>query len=271
MMGLEEGQTPLSLFLEEVSLISDIDDYEPDSGAVTLLTLHMAKGLEFPVVFIAGLEDGILPHSRSIEAEDQEEMAEERRLAYVGMTRAKKRLQLIHASRRTVWGQSEDQMPSRFLDEVPENLLTGMVDRRARQAAAFNRATSWESGSLWNDDDSWDTGPSRSSHRGRSSSGGRVPDGGQVGRSGRAQNASSGATYWSPGGQQVTGGAPQGGGKRTEAKGQFRARDSVQHAKFGVGTVIESKIENGDEVVTVAFPGIGVKQLLASFAGLKKL
>ena len=155
MIGMEEGQTPLSLFLEEVSLVSDIDDYESESGAVTLLTLHMAKGLEFPVVFMVGMEDGILPHSRSVDSDDAEEMDEERRLCYVGMTRAMKRLYLVHAFRRTVWGQPEVQKPSRFLTEIPEELLGGMVDHQSRRAASFERATTWDTGTFWDEDASW--------------------------------------------------------------------------------------------------------------------
>lgn len=86
MEALQPGQTPLGLFLQEVSLVSDVDEIDEGAGAVTLLTLHMAKGLEYPVVFIVGMEEGILPHSRSLESGDPEDMAEERRLAYVGIT-----------------------------------------------------------------------------------------------------------------------------------------------------------------------------------------
>ena len=94
MSALEPEQSPLGLFLEEVSLVSDSDQLDDSAGAVTLLTLHTAKGLEYPVVFIVGMEEGILPHSRSLESGDAEDMAEERRLTYVGVTRAKKRLYL---------------------------------------------------------------------------------------------------------------------------------------------------------------------------------
>ena len=145
---LEPGQTPLGMFLEQVSLVSDSDDLDTNAGAVTLLTLHTAKGLEYPVVFIVGLEDGILPHSRTLEIEDarekEEELAEERRLFYVGITRAKRRLYLVHAFRRSLWGDSNVQAPSRFLDEIPDELLTGMVDKRGRQESSFKRMTSWQ-------------------------------------------------------------------------------------------------------------------------------
>ena len=94
-LSTEPEQTPLAMFLEEVSLVSDSDQIEEGSGAVTLLTLHTAKGLEYPVVFMVGMEDGILPHNRSLESQDPEDMAEERRLCYVGITRAKRRLYLV--------------------------------------------------------------------------------------------------------------------------------------------------------------------------------
>jgi DNA helicase-2/ATP-dependent DNA helicase PcrA len=114
----EAGETEptLSGFLQAVSLRSDQDDLN-EAGQVTLMTLHNAKGLEFRAVFALGLEEGIFPHSRSIE---ENEIEEERRLFYVGMTRAKERLTLTHASRRSLYGRSEANLPSRFLDELPE-------------------------------------------------------------------------------------------------------------------------------------------------------
>lgn len=111
----------LETFLEEVSLVSDVDNLDIDAGAVTLMTLHCAKGLEFPVVFIIGMEEGIFPHSRSLM--DAEELEEERRLCYVGMTRAKKRLYLSHAFTRIVYGGIQANTRSRFLDDIPEELI----------------------------------------------------------------------------------------------------------------------------------------------------
>jgi DNA helicase-2/ATP-dependent DNA helicase PcrA len=111
MAGLQPEQSPLGLFLEEVALVSDADQVDEGAGAVTLLTLHTAKGLEFPVVFMVGMEDGILPHARSLESGDPEDMEEERRLCYVGITRAKRRLYLVHVFRRSLWGSSEVQEP----------------------------------------------------------------------------------------------------------------------------------------------------------------
>jgi DNA helicase II / ATP-dependent DNA helicase PcrA len=117
-----DGQ--LTDFLESVSLVSDQDEYDEEAGSVTLMTLHIAKGLEFPVVFIIGMEDGVFPHYRSMG--DQAELEEERRLAYVGITRAQQRLYLCHAWSRTLFGTTSYNPPSRFLGEIPLELLRSL-------------------------------------------------------------------------------------------------------------------------------------------------
>ncbi len=122
----------LELFLEQTALVSDIDEMDQGSGAVTLMTLHTAKGLEFPVVFLVGLEDGVFPHSRSLG--DPAEMEEERRLAYVGITRAMDRLFLSSAWGRTLWGATSYNPPSRFLKEIPDHLVE-TVKGRVRQGS----------------------------------------------------------------------------------------------------------------------------------------
>lgn len=121
LMAVASQHTDLPGFLEEVSLVADIDNYDPNESAVTMMTLHAAKGLEFPVVFIVGMEEGIFPHSRSLL--DANEMEEERRLCYVGMTRAKQRLYLVRAGRRIGWGGLVSNPKSRFLEELPEALI----------------------------------------------------------------------------------------------------------------------------------------------------
>ena len=110
----------LDSFLEAVSLVSDSDQIDADASEVVLMTLHTAKGLEFPVVFVVGMEDGVFPHLRSLGEPD--ELEEERRLAYVGITRARERLYLTHAWCRTLWGNTQYNPPSRFLEEIPEQL-----------------------------------------------------------------------------------------------------------------------------------------------------
>jgi len=118
----------LDRLLEETALVADQDAYAGEADAVTLITLHAAKGLEFPAVFIAGMEEGVFPHSRALE--DEKELEEERRLAYVGITRAKRRLFLSNAWRRATWGMGQMSVPSRFLLEIPEDLMVGPQLRR---------------------------------------------------------------------------------------------------------------------------------------------
>jgi len=119
----EDPLEGLEAFLTEVALVSDVDAYSEDDDGVTLITLHMVKGLEFPVVFIAGLEEGLLPHQRALDDPSNQEMEEERRLAYVGITRARDRLYLSCAFRRHLFGQSRASFASRFLGDIPQALL----------------------------------------------------------------------------------------------------------------------------------------------------
>ncbi len=124
----------LSAFLEGVSLVSDVDRLDEGFDAVTLITLHQAKGLEFPVVFIVGMEDGVLPHIKSFD--DPEQMEEERRLCYVGITRAKKRLYLVYTLRRSLLGSSRSNPPSRFLKDIPRHLVTLVTEFPGEQMIA---------------------------------------------------------------------------------------------------------------------------------------
>ncbi len=127
-----DGARRLELFLESISLVTDIDELEEGSSTVTLMTLHNAKGLEFPVIFIIGLDDGVFPHVRSLG--DPSELEEERRLCYVGITRAQDRLFMTNAWSRMLWGGTNYNPPSRFLSEIPEELVT-KIDKRRRRAA----------------------------------------------------------------------------------------------------------------------------------------
>jgi DNA helicase-2/ATP-dependent DNA helicase PcrA len=120
--GLPPGEG-LQAFLEETALMSDVDTMQEGAQGMTLITLHMVKGLEFPVVFMLGMEEGLFPHSRSLDS--PEDLEEERRLAYVGMTRAKDRLYLFHAFRRHLWGSANLNLPSRFLKDIPPELVDG--------------------------------------------------------------------------------------------------------------------------------------------------
>ena len=115
-------------FLEQVALVNDVDSFEQEESKVTLMTLHAAKGLEFPIVFLGGLEEGLFPHSRTLM--NPEEIEEERRLAYVGITRAEKELYISNATTRTVFGRTSGYLPSRFIDEIPEELVDGLRAKR---------------------------------------------------------------------------------------------------------------------------------------------
>lgn len=163
-----EQKTPdatLSGFLETTALVADSDQLPgegEDTGKVTLMTLHTAKGLEYPVVFLTGMEQGTFPHSRSLE--DEQELSEERRLAYVGITRAKQRLYVTRAAVRSQWGQANDMMPSQFLDEIPDEL----IEWKRREAGVERMRSGWGGGSGdsdfddefggWEDDDGFSSG-----------------------------------------------------------------------------------------------------------------
>lgn len=243
-LPLSEG---LAAFLEDVALVADVDKYDPQADAVTLITLHAAKGLEFPVVFIVGLEENILPHSRSLEREN--DLEEERRLLYVGITRAMRKLYLVYAFRRTVFGNPQAGKPSRFLSEIPPNLIKGR-DQKAASVGANG-----QTGMFGASPTRWSSGNSGSSYRGSPA----------VGASGRSSNPNRLGLGASRPGSAPDSRNPSGGGSL-----QFKAGEKVLHAKFGKGMVVSSKVSGGDEEVTVAFDGQGIKRLMASFANLQK-
>ena len=278
----------LDRLLEETALVADQDSYEGDADAVTLITLHAAKGLEFPVVFIGGLEEGLFPHNRALD--DEKELEEERRLAYVGITRAKRRLFLSHAWRRATWGMGQATVPSRFLLEIPAELmdgpqLGGSDDRDLDLDLVFGARRTSRFGT-----------PVRGGGGGAFRQGsGRpgAPPAGETFRPGR-DLAAKRAAY--------TGGAPSGSLARTvrawddehEAPGigagptsaagapakparpiipgerQFRDGDRIRHARWGDGIVVTSKLTRSDEEVTVAFKDstVGRKTMLVSLANL---
>jgi DNA helicase-2/ATP-dependent DNA helicase PcrA len=274
----------LDRLLEETALVADQDSYEGDADAVTLITLHAAKGLEFPVVFIAGLEEGLFPHSRALD--DEKELEEERRLAYVGITRAKRRLYLSHAWRRATWGMGQASVPSRFLLEIPAELMVGPqlggTDERdldldlvfgARRTSRFGT-------------------PARGGGAAFRQGSGRpgAPADGEAFRPGRdlaarreafAEGAPSGSLgrpvrAWDddldrPG----PGAAPASAGRPARpvipGERQFRDGDRIRHARWGDGIVVTSKLTRNDEEVTVAFKdaSVGRKTMLGSLANLE--
>jgi DNA helicase-2/ATP-dependent DNA helicase PcrA len=233
----------LSEFLENVALISDVDNLEEDPDAPTLLTLHAAKGLEFPIVFITGLEEGILPHSRSMD--DAEELAEERRLFYVGLTRAKDQLYLSHAFRRTIFGDSDVSSPSRFLNEIPTGLVTGGSAKKRRQQS-INRASSWN----WSSPQPARQRPSQPADYHWADEDLEIDE----------KELPKPNLWREPVFEKES---------TNSADPQYKTGQEVYHAKFGSGIVIESKHTGNDEEVTVAFAGVGIKKLAASLAKLE--
>jgi DNA helicase-2/ATP-dependent DNA helicase PcrA len=282
-LAIPEG---LERLLEEVALVSDQDELEDRPDRVTLITLHAAKGLEFPVVFIVGLEEGLLPHRRALE--DERELEEERRLAYVGMTRAKDRLYLVHAHHRSTWGVGAASEASRFLAELPEELLAAERD----VGTPFRR--SWGAQGGWQrrgtDDDEWLPGGYRSPGRrinetlrpvslpdlaptpvgpiGRELEAARQRVTGASYQAGAEIDLGRGTFASTAAGAAAAGSAAAGPATGTEPT--FRAGDHVRHRRFGEGIVVSSRLDKGDEWVTVAFVGQGVKELIAAYAGLER-
>jgi DNA helicase-2/ATP-dependent DNA helicase PcrA len=244
-----DGQMALGDFLQQVSLVAETDNLDNEAQATTLLTLHAAKGLEFPVVFITGLEEGLLPHSRSMD--DEEELAEERRLFYVGLTRAKDALYLSHAFRRTSWGDSSVAVPSRFLSDLPDELVDGQRPGNRRRES-IDRMSMWDSGRT----PKYDRKPVTPDQR-------RPPV---------TSNIWGSSTNGPPAGERrlpQPNQATESPRRDSPAAARYKTGQKVRHAKFGDGTVIESKVTGGDEEVAVAFPGLGVKRLAASIAALE--
>ena len=195
----------LDAFLENIALVSDQDTIKDNVNAPTLMTLHTAKGLEFPVVFIIGLNDGVLPHSRSLE--DQEELEEERRLLYVGITRAKERLFLLYSLNRSVFGYTETVEPSRFLADIPAELLdAGSPTYVVRRSSYVEKVSQWNTR--------------------------------------YSETAKILQSKYAPG-------------------------MHIMHERWGEGLVLNSKIEDGDEIVDIFFKSVGLKKVSASVASLK--
>ncbi len=259
----EQGQD-LGEFLEHVALVSDVDAYDAGADSVTLMTLHAAKGLEFPVVFLVGMEEGVFPHSRAVM--EPGELEEERRLCYVGMTRAKERLYLTCAQFRMLYGEPTASVVSRFVGEIPSHLVE---DRSAELRAQATRAR-------------WEILPGgRSLRPGMGAggfgagAGGRVHGPATMSLGGAARTVGIGSTATARGGQPARGAGQGSAGAAGAAGGagvqDWRPGDKVQHKVWGQGTVVSCETSAGDLVITVAFPGQGVKKLLASMAPLERV
>ena len=225
----EEGAESADLisFLEEVALISDVDNYDTDANAVTMMTVHSAKGLEFPTVFLPGLEEGIFPGDRVVSASEEEE---ERRLAYVAVTRAMKELYIVHARERFLYGRTNFNRPSRFIKEIDPDFKNEISLARTRTV--------------------------------RSEGFGRVGFGGGYG-------GYTDKVQFSPARSAAPKTPVKMPEKRPEPKEKFKAGDAVLHKTFGEGLVLSVTDMGGDTLYEVAFPQ-GTKKLMASFAKLQK-
>ena len=245
----KDEKATLSGFLEEVALVADIDSLDEDQEYVVLMTLHSAKGLEFPRVYLAGMEDGLFPGYMSINAGDREELEEERRLCYVGITRAEQELTLTSARRRMVHGETQYNPMSRFVKEIPRELLdTGnkkftqetempaQQNTYARAREAF-RAQAF-AGAL----------------------GGMTPAKNQG--AGKSLTGSQALASLQKGSQLAAGGnGPLG----------YEVGDRVRHVKFGEGTVTDIKEGGRDHEVTIEFDSVGTRKMFAKFAKLVKV
>lgn len=307
LVAYEESQDEptLSGFLEEVALVADIDGVSEDSNKVLLMTLHSAKGLEFDYVYLAGLEEGLFPSYMTITSDDEAEVEEERRLAYVGITRAKKDLTLTCAKQRMIRGENQYNDISRFVREIPVELLDnrplgrkrydsdynesprsegGMsafsfVERYQSMQAENNRTASRESGS---DKNRYDTGAFGNTNRYDSDSFRRTPYNKDTmfdlkkpkSRAGDTRlkdlygisSGSSGIKSNFSGVSGLSKGAQIGSSSLDYAVG-----DRVKHMKYGEGTVLKLEKEPKDYKVTVSFDGAGTKIMYAGFAKLQKI
>ena len=263
----EDSEHPtLDEFLEQVALVADIDNMDESENRVTLMTLHSAKGLEFPKVYLVGLEDGLFPSMMSINSDDKTDMEEERRLCYVGMTRAKNELVITSARQRMVNGETRYCKPSRFLEEVPGELLEeerlepvlGSFGSRNNGdgAGGFGRSgISGEAGLPWNQPAPGNT---------RTSTFGKGYNAYASGASQPLSGLGAGSPAGNPGfGKAFT--------VQKAASLDYGEGDRVRHIKFGEGTVKSIRDGGKDYEVTVVFDGAGQKKMFASFAKLKKV
>jgi DNA helicase II / ATP-dependent DNA helicase PcrA len=240
------GET-LRDFIDHAALVADTDGLKEDAK-ITLMTIHSAKGLEFPLVFIVGMEEGLFPHSRS--ADDRLELEEERRLCYVALTRAKTQLYVTHAERRRIYGDEMYAQPSRFLEELPGELVDEVeTERRGRMSKSAAADDSAVPESPARGRGAYGPPPSRPSFPGRRDF---TPS--------RNERRPFLSKPLGGAGAAASGGAATPGGK-------FQTGDRVRHDKYGVGMIV--KLE--DDKLSIAFPGFGVKKFVESAVKLEKV
>ena len=284
----------LSGFLEEVALISDLDSYDNDADSVTMMTIHSAKGLEFPYVFVVGMEDGIFPGEMA--KYNEEDMEEERRLCYVAITRAKKELYLSTSRTRMIFGQTRRNPPSAFLSEIDPGLLdetqspeltgcgggfgAGYGSYSANVPGGRSGYSGASRGYLNSEYNArprggfgggYSSGFASGGHESPNSYGGRH----QVQRtgfgSGYGRSRSAGSTAPAGAGTSTLAGAPSAAPQKKAAAASYAAGDIVEHRVFGRGKVLKATPIAGDCIVEIQFDRVGVKKTMANYAPLKKV
>ena len=255
----EHEDPSLSGFLEEVALISDIDQFDPDADAVVLMTIHSAKGLEFNNVYLVGLEEGIFPGSQSVYG-TEEDIEEERRLAYVAITRARKNLYISNAYTRMLYGTTSRNMPSRFLEEIPKELCNIKAVRSGMSAfgmgsAEFRYSSGSQGGGAWGGS-SYGNSSSRYNSYGESRS--EFDDY----FSPRPQKNETKSTIFQ---KSQTASKPKVSGN------SYNVGQRVRHKVFGEGMILSAKPMGNDTLLEIAFDEKGTKKLMANFARLEKL
>jgi DNA helicase II / ATP-dependent DNA helicase PcrA len=236
LVGMAREYETVDEFLEQISLVSDTADVDDEESTVTLMTLHSAKGLEYPYVFIIGMEDGVFPHIRSLG--EPHELEEERRLAYVGITRAMQKLHLTSAWSRMLHGTTQYNPPSRFLDEIPAELIEEVGGTRMLRAKR-DRSSYGASGTSYGGDRQRIGGGSEREHRERV-----------------VEQAISAGSSPAPSGAETMG---------------LRIGDDVRHNQWGEGVIIDIEGSGDKAEASVHFPSVGEKRLLLSWAPLEKI
>ena len=284
----------LSGFLEEVALISDLDSYDNDADSVTMMTIHSAKGLEFPYVFVVGMEDGIFPGEMA--KYNEEDMEEERRLCYVAITRAKKELYLSTSRTRMIFGQTRRNPPSAFLSEIDPGLLdetqspeltgygggfgagygsysTNVPGGRSGYSGASRGYLNSEYNARPRGGfgGGYSSGFASGGHESPNSYGGRHQVQSTGFGSGYGRSRSAGNTAPAGAGTSTLAGAPSAAPQKKAAAASYAAGDIVEHRVFGRGKVLKATPIAGDCIVEIQFDRVGVKKTMANYAPLKKV
>ena len=253
----EMAENTLEDFLEGITLSSDIDNLEESDETVTLMTLHSAKGLEFPVVFLVGMEEGIFPGYKTIS--EPKELEEERRLAYVGITRAKERLFLTCSEQRTIFGSTSHNSPSRFLKEIPTDMLEGAEEAFKAHESSWDRENKYSESRLeWkygrNSENNYYSSPVTSY---------KSVDAGSAPKSASGFQFRSADSFLQSLNKKVT--------NNDVDLSKYEAGVKVFHKKFGNGVISKVEAEGEDLKVDIDFEKVGHKRLMAKFAGLEVL